>query len=165
MDRKKHKLMVFVWLVVNMTPYFLIYFDIRLLITFFILNEIILRLSRQRLNLYYIFSRQKDGLYLHHSPWLFFYWSDRKKLIEYRENAIQKLIDRFPDEPIFTKTLTLQRVIEDQGIQGEVIEQNFHDISSTYCSIILNLRNLVKWKWRKLYKDIDQIPLKKYRMN
>lgn len=118
-----------------------------------------------RLNKYYTYSKKTEGLYLHHTPRYIFYWIKNGEILEkYRKQAIEKLVDIYPNENLYTITMTLQTYYEKTGLIGERLPKK-HFIKkayirfSTYALILFNLRRPHKWL-QSCWSVSQTIPIK-----
>ncbi len=132
------------------------------IIIFIVIYELTLRTNGKRLNLYYTYTKENDGIYIHHNPMFIFYYADKDRLLRYRSDAIDKLIKKFPTENIFSETLTLQQINEDMGLEKENVKVNFWDRVNSYFITVANARNIKRGRIRRYFTRIDAVEGRKY---
>lgn len=121
---------------------------------------------KNRLNNQYCFSynEKSNKYYLHHSPRVIINFTDSTTFFNSRINAVDEFKLLKPNEALFAKTMTLQDFYEKMGFEGEKTKQTFGIVSSTFLAILMNLRNIIKFKTFRLFKRVYTVKPKEYKI-
>ena len=119
--------------------------------------------KRRRLNSYYVCYIREDEIVLDNKPkWIYFY-ADSHKYMKYRQDAVDQVRTLFPNRPINTTTITLQKLLESDGLTGENIDTPIrHYQVDSYFLTLCNFRNFKKRLISKRFKQINNATPKKY---
>jgi len=138
-------------------------FPIPFLVPFFIVPQIN---KKTRLNKQYSYSFhiKEQKYYLHHSPKFLFSYIGSEKFKKYREDAMEKFKKQFPNESLYSKTMTLQELYEEKGYIGVNTKMTFNLVTMSFLGVVLNWRNLFKLKAFRLFRRVYNVKPKEYKI-